>query len=246
MAKIRHSEKVKLRKMPALRVLSLGMVAVLTGSLAISCGSRQGQQSKGASDAQELRERIVALTRQEQILSAELSVAKSPEPYISIDFPNRKIELKVQGRSLRSFSISKISRTGGPSFVAQSWAEIEAKPLQIPARAKMVPGSGEETTSSIATLNPWGPKRMPADFDLICKEDRVVGFRSIPSAQSRLRFTRWIIGGYRQARNWVRDLLGRRKSAYRESLEIWLAEDDAQLLFWSLPKQFNILLLNAS
>jgi len=186
------------------------------------------------------------LTRQEQILSAEISVAKSPAPYLSIDFLTGKIELKAQGRSLRSFSISKISRTGGPPFVAQTWEETEAKPLQNPERAKMVPGSGEETTSSIATQNPWGPKRMPLDYDLLCKENRLVGIRSLPSAQSRSRFTRWIIGGFRQSRDWTRNVFGRRQSTYRESIEIWLSEEDAQLLFWSFPKQFDILILNGS
>jgi hypothetical protein len=186
------------------------------------------------------------LTRQEQLLSVELSVAKSPTPYLSVDFLNRKIDLKVQGRSLRSFSISKISRTGGAAFVAMIWTEIEAKPLQVPTRAKMVPGSGESTTSSIATRDPWGPKRMPADFDLICKDDRAVEIRSLPSAQTHSGFTRWIVSGYRQVWEWARDVVSRRKSSYRESLEIWLAEDDAKLLFWSLPKQFGILLLNPS
>ncbi len=245
MANIRHVARAKPGRAAATWILTLGLVALLTGSFAMACRSRQGQQSRGTSEEQELRERIVTLTRQEQILSAELSVAKSPEPYLSIDFPNQKIDLKVQGRSLRTFSISKISRTGGSSFVAQIWAAIEAKPLQVPARAKMVPGSGEETTSSVATRNPWGPKRMPADYDLICKEDRGVEIRSLPSAQSRFRFTQWIIGSYRQAWDWARDALGRR-STFHDSLEIWLTEDDAQLLFWSLPKQFDILLFNAS
>ncbi len=186
------------------------------------------------------------LVRQEQILSAEISLARDPTPYLSVDFVTGKIELRVQGRSLRSFPISKISRSDGPPFAAQTWQETEAKPLQLPERAKLVPGSGEETTSSIATQNPWGPKRMPLDYDLICKDTRLVEIRSLPSVESRSRFTRWIIGGFRQSRDWVRDVLERRRSVYRESLEIWLSEDHAQLLFWSLPRQFNILILNAS
>jgi hypothetical protein len=64
--------------------------------------------------------------------------------------------------------------------------------------------------------------------------------------QSRSRFTRWIISGFRQSRDWARDVIGKRKSVYRESIEIWLSQDHAQLLFWSLPRQFNILILNAS
>ncbi len=189
---------------------------------------------------------LATLTRQEQILSSEISLAKNPNPNISVDFLTGKIELRAQGRILRSFPISKISRSGGSPFAAQTWEETEAKPLQVPTRAKLVPGSGEETTSSIAIQNPWGPSRMPLDYDLICKDARLVEIRSLPSVQSHRRFTRWIISGFRQSNDWARDVLGRRKSAYRESLDIWLSEDHAQLLFWSLPKQFNILILNAS
>jgi hypothetical protein len=186
------------------------------------------------------------LTRQEQILSAEILVAKSTTLYLYIDSLTGRIELRAHGRSLRSVSIRKISRTGGSPFVARIWEETEAKPLQLPERAKMVPGSGEETTSSIASQNPWGPKRMPLDYDLLCKENRLVGIRSLASAQSRSLFTRWIIGGFRRSRDWFRNVCGRRNSAYSESLEIWLSEDDAQLLFWSLPKQFDILVVNGS
>jgi len=238
--------KVKPQKTASMRVRALSLVALLAGSLPVSCHSRSGQPSQGSSIEQNVQERIAMLTRQEQILSAEISVAKSPTPYLSVDFQSMKIELKAQGRSLRSFSISKISRTGGTPFVAQTWEETEAKPLQNPERAKMVPGSGEEATSSIASQNPWGPKRMPLDYDLLCQGDRLVGIRSLPSAQSRSRVPRWIIGGFRQSRDWARNVFGRRNSAYRESLEIWLSEEDAQLLFWSFPKQFDILIVNAS
>jgi hypothetical protein len=228
------------------RVRALFLVALLAGSLAASCRSRSGQPSQGSSEAQSLQARIAMLARQEQILSAEIEVAKSPAPYLYVDFLTGKIELRAQGRSLRSLSIRKISRTGGSPCVARTWKETEAKPLQIPERAKMVPGSGEETTSSIATQNPWGPARMPLDYDFLCKENRLVGIRSLASAQSRSIFARWIIGGFRRSRDWARNVLGRRNSGYSESLEIWLSEDDAQLLFWSLPKQFDILIVNGS
>ncbi len=241
-----HTENTKPGITAFVRVRALALAAILAGSLAVSCRSRSGQPSESSSEDQNIQERIATLTRQEQILSAEVSVAKAPTPYLSVDFLSGKIELRAQGRTLRSFPVGKISRSGGSPSAAQTWEETEAKPLELPARAKVVPGSGEETTSSIASQNPWGPKRMPLDYDLVCKENRLVGVRSLPSAQSRSRFTRWIIGGFRQLLDRARNVLGGRKSAYRESLEIWLSEDQAQLLFWSLPKQFNILILNAS
>ena len=224
-----------------LLVLSL----VLFSCFGTFCRGRRGDLS-GQTEEQQLRQRIAGLTRQEQALTAELSLARSPGPYLALDLANRKVDLKIKGHSLRSFAIAKFERTGGSPVAAQIWTETEIKPLQLTPRAKVVPGSGESTTSSIATKDPWGPHRMPMDYDVICKDDRALEIRSLASGQSNTRFARWIVSGYRQTRDWARDLLGRRSSSYREFIEIWLSEDDAKLLFWSLPKQFGILILENS
>jgi hypothetical protein len=216
--------------------------AFLIVLLLVSCRSGAGGASGGLTEEQELRQKVAALTKQEQVLSAELSLARNPAPYLAVDITNRKIELRAQGRSLRSFPIATIKRNGGTPFVAQTWVVIEAKPLQIQERAKVVPGSGESTTASVATKDPWGPKRMPTDYDLICKGARALEIRSLASEQAHYRVTRWMISGYRQFRDWMRDLWNRNRTTYKESLEIWMGEEDAKLLFWSLPKQFGILI----
>ena len=69
-----------------MRVRALLLIALLAGSLAISCRSRSKQPSQGSSEAQSVQERIALLTRQEQILSAEIAVAKSPTPNPFVDF----------------------------------------------------------------------------------------------------------------------------------------------------------------
>ncbi len=224
----------------------LALAAVLAVSTAFSCRSRQTESSgSGRSEEEALRARIAELSARAQLYSAEISLAKNPNPYLAVDFANRKIDLKVQGHSLRSFPIAKFKRVRGTSSPVDIWMEIEAKPFQSQVRARVVPGSGEATTSSVAVKDPWGPKRMPADYDLICKGDQALEVRSLLSEQSGYRLTRWIVGGYRQTRDWVRSTLGFGKSTYLASIEIWMSEDDSRLLFWSLPKQFGILLLNA-
>jgi hypothetical protein len=216
----------------------------LPSLLLASChGSQPGQTP---SEEQQLQQKIASLSRHEQELAAELALAKGQAPYLSIDFRTRKMDLKIKGHSVRAFTINKITRTGGSPAVAETWTEQEAKPLQLTTRARVVPGSGEATTASVATQDPWGPKRMPADYDLICKGAFALQIRSLASEQSHNRFTRWVVSSYRQMRDWARDVLRRNKSDYRQSIEIWIAEDDAKLLFWSLPKQFSILIFNAS
>jgi len=215
--------------------------------LAAGCHSRQGSQTGSKpGEEQAVRDRIALLNRQEQILTAEIALARNPAPYLSLDLKNRRIDLKVQGRSLRSFPITKIVRSGSAPFVVQTWTGIEARPLQVPVRARVVPGSGEATTSSTATKEPWGPKRMPADYDLLCKGGQALQIRSLLSDPSRSRFTRWIVSSYRQVREWARQTIGGRTTNRQESIEIWMGEDDAQILFWSLPRQFGILLLSGS
>jgi hypothetical protein len=192
-----------------------------------------------------LREKIAALTRKEKVLAEEISIAKSADPYLSVDLAGRRIELKAQGRSLRSFPISKATRSGGSSFIAKSWVGIEARPLRAPVRGKMVPGSGESQSSSNAVRDPWGPKRMPSDYDLICKGSQALEIRSLQSEQTGYRLTRWLVNGYRRTRDWTRDVFRGWGAPYDESIEIWMQEDEARLLFWSLPKQFRILIINA-
>ena len=226
--------------------LMLTAVAILVPSFILFCRSRHAGPGLELSETQELRAKIDALSRQEKLLATELSLARNPAPYLAIDVAGRRMELRIQGRSLRSFPIAKLKRSSEEAFIAKTWTSIEAKPWENPERARVVPGSGEATSSTIATRDPWGPKRMPADYDLICKDDQALEIRSLPSTQSGNRLTRWFGSGYRQVRDWTRDLLGRRNRAYREVFEIWLAEDDAQLLFWSLPKQIAILLVNGS
>lgn len=225
---------------------SLFLAMSLTAWFAVACHSHSPQSGAGDSEDHALQGRIAALNRQEQALAAEISLARSPAPYLLLDLASRRIEFKVQGHSLRGYTITRIQRTDVAPSVAQAWTVTEAKPLQAPVRAKMIPGSGESTTSSNATKEPWGPKRMPSDYDLICKGDQALEIRSLLSDQSRLAITRWVVSNYRLLREWARTTLGRKQPAYRESIEIWLGEDDARLLFWSLPKQFSILLLNAS
>jgi hypothetical protein len=230
-----------------LRTLALVLAATCAAAFTVTCNSWQKQQTgRGSSEEQQLRAEIEMLTRKEQALTVELSLARRPDPYLAVDLVSRKIALKIQSHRLRGFPIAGVKMIGGAPTVAEIWVEKEAEPLETTARAQVVPGSGEASTSSVATRDPWGPRRMPADFDLICQGERVLEIRSLPSEHSHTRVTRWLMASVRQAQDWARTEIRRRNSAYRQVLKIWLAEDDARLLFWSLPKQIGILVLNAS
>jgi hypothetical protein len=232
------------RTLRRVRIAGIAPIAAVAALLfVVSCRGREGQNA-AASEEQLLRDKIAALTRQEQVLSADYSLAKDPNPYLALDCGSRKIDLKVQGHSLRSYSVARIQRSGGAAAAAEVWIKTDIKPLQSTSREKVVPGSGEATTASVAAKAPWGPQRMPSDYDVICRGNQVLAIRALP-AESRNRFVRWFVGGYRRFTDWTRKAFGRRNAGFRDVIEVWMSEDDARLLFWSLPKQFGILLLNA-
>jgi len=210
---------------------------------AVSCAS--GPSAPGSTDSeniQQLREQLAVLTRQAQLLEAEIPMARRPSPYLVVDLAAGKIDLRAQGRKLRSFEIARTTARGrSSSQSAEVWTQDEIKPLQATARAKVVPGSGEATTASIAAKEQWGPQRMPSDFDVICKGGHVLEVRSLPSEQAHTRLGRAFSTAYRRVKDWVRDTLAIGKSASVDSIQIWLVEDDSRLLFWSIPKQIDIL-----
>ncbi len=244
MARLYNSILAHVPRFAGISLMGAMWGAVLLASLVSSC--RNGTTRQPLSEEEALRGKISALSRQEQVLTAEIVLARSQAPYLIVDVSSRKIDLKIQGHVLRSFTADKIKRNGATPPLVQTWIESEAKPLEAATRAQVVPGSGEATTASVATQDPWGPKRMPAEYDLICRGSQALEIRSLASEQSRSRFTRWVVSSYRQTRDWVRDFWNRNRSTYKESYEIWVGEDSAKLLFWSLPRQFSILLVHAS
>lgn len=220
------------------------VIAQAIACVLIVSGCRDQRGGSGSlPEEQVLREKIALLSLQEQILSADYSLARNPAPYLALDGANRKIEFKVQGRALRSFGVTRFQRSGVAPAAATVWSKTGIKPLQNAARERVVPGSGEATTASVAAKAPWGPQRMPSDYDVICKGDFVLEIRALP-AESRNRFVRWVVGGYRRASDWTREVFNRRNAGSKTVIEVWMGEDDARLLFWSFPKQFAILLLN--
>jgi hypothetical protein len=144
----------------------IGMAALLTLT---ACRTNPDVPEPAIAVEAQLRGKLDVLTRREASISVEISLAKNPSPYLALDLGKRRIDLKIRGRSLRSFPISRISRSGGSAFVAKTWKELEAKPLQVAVRSRIVPGSGEAATAAAATREPWGPDRMPWDFDLVCE-----------------------------------------------------------------------------
>jgi hypothetical protein len=220
---------------PLLQLTLLGLL--------FSCGKPSAPPGPLPSDeAEQLAKRYAELRRLEQALSAEYAIARDPAPYLVVDLSSRRIELKARGRILRGFSIldSKIYGDGARRSV---WTMTERRPIEEEERPQITPGAGEEAAAEAAKRALWGPSHMPADFDLICEEEDVIQIRALPVGPFSNPIMIWISLAYQRSADWYRRWRVPRDSRPRYCIQLWLAEYDSQLLFWSLPKRLSILTL---
>ncbi len=222
----------------------VSVVLILLALLVSGCGSG-GSQGAG-DEMQQLREKYSQLRHAEEALTAEYPLARESEPYLVVDVPSRRLELKARGRSLRSISILESRVLSGSDAPSSIWPMIDRRPLAEVERPKMAPGAGEQAAAEAVKKALWGPFRMPADFDLVCHDGDVLGIRALPAERSRSAVIRWFTSAYRRSADWFRRWRTSGNTQSRYSIQLWLAEDDAQLLFWSLPKQINILVLSGA
>ncbi len=211
---------------------------------AISCGQIVGRPDQGPpTETDKLRSRAAELMRMEREITAELPIARNPEPYLVVNMSARTVELKVRGRSLRSFRILETDHPDAAAVEEPVWTLLDKKPLQSTERTKIQPGAGEKGVVEVVSQEPWGPHRMPWDYDLRCADGRMLEIRSLPSQQSGSRVVRSFKTLYRRTADWVRHLIPSGEGNHH-TVQLWLSEKDSQLLFWSLPKQIKILIVN--
>ncbi len=217
------------------------MLLMLAALLLSACGSG-GSGGKG-DELQQLRRKYVELRQEEESLTAEYPLAKDAEPYMVVDIPNRSVELKARGRSLRRFSILETRILSAGDGRTSVWSLTDRHPLEEVERPKIAPGAGEQAAAEAAKNALWGPFRMPADYDLVCEGGDVLQVRALPAETSHSLVVRWITAAHRRSADWFRRWRASGKTKPGYSIQLWLAENDSQLLFWSLPKKMKILIL---
>jgi hypothetical protein len=210
---------------------------------ACSRSSVPGSSQESAAETRQLRQRLTELIRQEQTIAAEYALARNPAPYLVVDLAGRSIDLKASARNLRSFKVTDIKRSDSGGKEITTWILLDKKPLQRSERPKITPGAGEQGAAAAGQAL-WGPDRLPSDYDLIFDDGRVLEIRALPTEQSGLRITRALASLYRRMLDRYRHWRARNDTAQRYALQIWLSENDSQLLFWSLPKEFKALIID--
>jgi hypothetical protein len=208
-----------------------------------SCGRKASTLAdKSSAEAKQLRNRYLKLRGQEEALKIEYDLAKNSVPYLVVDLPNRDLELKTRGRHLRRARILDATTSGIGNAWTALWTLEGRKPLAELERPKITPGAGEDATVEAAQKGIWGPARMPADYDLLCQDGMVLQIRSLPAQDSSNRVYRGLVSTYRHFVDWLREWnIGSSHKPHR--VRVWVEENDARLIFWSLPKQMQILIV---
>ena len=219
-------------------IIQLGILST------VSCYSELGEKNGDTkTETQKLQRQLTDLKRREKALQQENALARKPEPYLLVHVSEYRVELKAKGRTLRTFEIKRLKSC--PETVPDTARDLlEVKPIQKPERPKIRSGEGEAATASAVQKNLWGLHRMPRDYNLVCSDGMILEIRALPSEQAGVAPVKFIKTLYRRTLDWYR----REKSPDRTespAIQLWLEENDARLLFWSLPKKLSILIIHA-
>jgi hypothetical protein len=248
---IRHPEGCRsvreYRRMCVKKLSCLSSILLSVALVCCSCGTAASSSAnRSLAEVQQLKKRYMELRRQEEALTLENSVAKDSDPYLVVDLSNRSFGLKARGRYLRYVHILDSKTEGIGNASNMLWTLADRKTLAELERPKITPGAGEDATVEAAQKGIWGPARMPADYDLICHGGTVLQIRSLPAKESSNRVHRGIVSTYRRSLEWFRGWHMPGSSNRPHTIRLWLVEDDARLIFWSLPRQIQILILRGS
>jgi hypothetical protein len=216
---------------------------LLIGFFAGACRKQSSGEQTGAQNIAQLRKQVAELSLRQQVLATELSLAQNPAPYLVVNLSNHSIALQARARTLRTFEVVEVEKRSVTGALNAAWTVKEKKPFEKSQRPKVLPGHGDEAAAEAAKKALWGPDRMPADYDLICEGDRTLEIRSLPSQQNSSRISSWSKSLYRRLVERYRRFKESRSAKNSVRIQLWLSENDAKLLFWSLPKQLEVLVV---
>ncbi len=219
-------------------IIQLGILST------VSCYSELGEKNGDTkTETQKLQRQLADLKGREEALRQENALARKPEPYLLAHLSGYRVELKAKGRTLRTFEVKRL-KIGPETIPDVARVLLEVKPIRKTERPRIKPGEGEAATAEAVQKNLWGLHRMPGDYNLVCSDGMILEIRALPSEQAGMAPVKFIKSLYRRTLDWYR----RGKSPDRlesQAIQLWLEENDARLLFWSLPKKLNILIIQA-
>lgn len=210
-------------------------IPVMTLFLAISIAWAAPLRAQGTED----------LLRQQESLSSEYGLARSPSFYFVLDVSGKKLELRVRGMVLRSWPLSSMRFWGKPNFRGN--VELKTKSaLKTPERIVVRPSGGEEREAPEAKgegsefdLEALELKDMPESFRLEFDNGFHVSVRSSTAASGGFFRGLW------NSWNWyvglpIRSFLSSGHNGSSAWLELVFEDKhDAQAIYWHFFEGIN-------
>ena len=187
-----------------------------------------------------MAQKLNALEGENRLLNAELKLASKGMSYIILDLRTEsdsapvRMDLKNRGMVLRQFGIERVRYRGTKGFVIEPIPLLKKRAFLPPKRKEIKPLKPEESLDPLSEFEFMELKDMPSNYTLLFANglhisviDHSGGFilyRVINGMRSIVRHVRYSL-------TMVWNTLLKKECAV---IDIAMAREDAQTLFWSL------------
>ncbi|MGB8953634.1 MAG: hypothetical protein WCC06_13345 [Candidatus Aminicenantales bacterium] len=180
------------------------------------------------------------IIRGNQLLEAELLLARRTSTYVVFDLDEKSIQIKAKGLVLRKWEISRIKFWGDP-LSCQPYSLIKKSAWFPPKRKKIMPGKNDEKKSF--ELDVFELKDMPSSYIISLEEGIRISIRQKTSNFfSKLR-------NFGKNVRWYAFLplktlwQSAKKRKFTEIDVLMASEKDAKALFWSFLEKKGCLII---
>ena len=187
-----------------------------------------------------MAQKLNALEGENRLLNAELKLASKGMSYIILDLRTEsdsapvRMDLKNRGMVLRQFGIERVRYRGTKGFVIEPIPLLKKRAFLPPKRKEIKPLKPEESLDPLSEFEFMELKDMPSNYTLLFAKGLYI---SVIDHSGGFLFRR-VINGMRSIVRHIRysftmvwNYLLKKECTI---LEIAMAREDAQTLFWSL------------
>lgn len=192
-------------------------------------------QTNTGDDSQDLFQQYKEIT----FLEAELGLASKPAIYLVLDLTDNSVRLKAKGMVLREMAVAQSSFWGDPLPI-KPLVLIKKSSFVKPERVVIKPGEAADTDSfQIEALE---LDDMPQQYSLVLEHNITINVKP---------HTAGFLPAIGKGFSWLATsisrpfptLISKAKGETLTEIDLWLASENAQALYWAFTEGMEILIL---